>query len=244
MKTMFLGVSLILAGVSICRGSVTFVWDGGTSSSPNAAPTSGSDPNITAGSFSQNNDNGTTTLLTTTSASTGYTSASGNENFGAAAKNGALSTSSTFFAVTLTSLNDFEIILNSISLGTRSTTTGPTTMTFFSSIDNFTTAIGTASITPTSGTSWQFENAVNFTGGSLTSSANSAVTLEIFGSGGSGASMNTANWRIDDISLSVTATSANTAVPEPAECGLVSALALLGICGVSIWRNHRTAKRA
>jgi hypothetical protein len=32
-------------------------------------------------------------------------------------------------------------------------------------------------------------------------------------------------------------------VPEPAEYGLVSAIGLLGICGVSIWRGQRAAKR-
>ena len=43
---------------------------------------------------------------------------------------------------------------------------------------------------------------------------------------------------IDDFSLRY------SAVPEPVDCGMISALGLLGICGVSTWRKHYAAKRA
>jgi hypothetical protein len=36
----------------------------------------------------------------------------------------------------------------------------------------------------------------------------------------------------------------STPVPEPGEWGLISALGLLGLCGVSTWRTHCAARRA
>jgi hypothetical protein len=44
-------------------------------------------------------------------------------------------------------------------------------------------------------------------------------------------------FRLDDVTLT------GTAVPEPAEWGLISALELLGICGFSTWRKQYAAKR-
>jgi hypothetical protein len=52
-------------------------------------------------------------------------------------------------------------------------------------------------------------------------------------------SSNSGTDRNDNFTISGTA-----AVPEPVVSGLISAIGLLGICGVSIWRKHSTANRA
>lgn len=47
--------------------------------------------------------------------------------------------------------------------------------------------------------------------------------------------------KVDNFIISGTAV---TDVPEPTDYGMISALGLLGICGVSTWRKHYAAKRA
>jgi hypothetical protein len=192
---------LLVSGKS--WGQTTYVWNGSA-----VTPTSGSNSNITSAAFAatQGNNNGTTTLISTSSASTGYTGASGTSNFGAACKTGVLNTStSTYFSTTITPATNYKITLNSISLGSRGTSTGPTAITIYSSIDNYATAIGSATVSANS--TWALSS-ISFTGSSLTGATNTAVTLRIYGSSGAGsASANTANWRIDDVSLNVTAVS-------------------------------------
>jgi hypothetical protein len=72
----------------------------------------------------------------------------------------------------------------------------------------------------------------------------SGVEFRIYGYNASNTGSGTMSANAFSLTGSVVPVQESSAVPEPAECGLVSALALLGICGVSIWRNHRTAKRA
>ena len=182
-KAVILGAGLVFMDSGIGYGSVTFGWNGGASTLTTAS-TSGSDPNISAGSLSQGNGFGSVTLLSTTSASSGYTGASGNGNFANGAKGGDLVmgvNGSAYYAVTLTPGSGYQIIINSISLGERSTSTGPTTLGIFTSIDNYTTAISTISSVSTAGTWALFNPSVS---GSLVGAANTSVTFEIFGYGG------------------------------------------------------------
>jgi hypothetical protein len=199
-----------IALASSTAGATTYYWDCSATS-----PTSGSDTGITSVAFSstQGNNNGTTTLITTTSASSGYAGASGTSNFGAACKTGALTTaSSTYFEVTLTPASGFAITLTSVSLGSRSTSTGPSNITVFSSIDSYAASIGSYVVLANS--AWA-SNSIVFSGGSLVGAASSPVTLRIYGSDGAGnASANTANWRIDDVNLTVAA-SAGSACTNP-----------------------------
>ena len=233
MKTTFtiLGASLILAGASVCRGAI--YWDGSQTSANSGLPAG-----ISSAAFTDPtpNQSGTPVVLINSSSASDYTGASAGNNFETKAKIGALSTStSTYFSVALTATAGYAITLNSISLGSRSTPTGPTALTFYSSIDNYATAIGSTTVAASS--AWAFISTINFSGSSLTASAGSDVTFRIYGSGGSG-TVSGANWRIDDISLDV------TAVPETAAWGLISAIGLLGICSVRTWREQRAAKRA
>jgi hypothetical protein len=230
MKNTFyiLGLSLILSGASVCSAAVTYYWDG----SSTATPTSGSDSTITVGNFTRING-GSAPISDSSSPSMGYTDASGGNNFQALSGGGSLTIgSSPYFSVTLTPTADYEITINSISLGSRSSGSGPTSISFYSSIDGTTTAIGSASVVANS--NWALESPT--LSGALTDSDGSPLTLLIYGSGGTG-SGSSYNWRIDDISLSVT--SSLVPVPEPAAWGAISGLGLLGICGLRIWREHK-----
>jgi hypothetical protein len=199
--------ALMLVLSSLASWATTFVWDCSA-----VTPTSGSDANIVSAAFSatQGNNLGTTTLITTSSASSGYTGASGTYNFGAACKSGALSTAtSTYFEVTVTPATGYAITLSSLSFGERSTSTGPQALTVYSSIDSYATAIGSA--TAGNAGTWALKT-ISFSGSSLTGAAGAAVTLRIYGSGVVGSpSSGTANWRIDDVNLMVTAAGAATA---------------------------------
>ncbi|UPQ77976.1 T9SS sorting signal type C domain-containing protein [Flavobacterium azooxidireducens] len=201
LKTLSRVLFITFVCIGFCANAQTvYVWNGSSTTS-----NSGINPNITSASFNstQGNNNGTTTLITTATASSGYAGASGTSNFGAACKIGALSTSSsTYFSLVVTPSTNYKIQLNSISLGSRGTGTGPTVLTFYSSIDGYTTAIGSASVSANS--AWALTN-VTFTGTNLIGVSDSSVTLRIYGSGGTGSpGVNTANWRIDDVNLSVT----------------------------------------
>lgn len=210
-KIYSLFVAVAMTASANVFAQTTYVWD---CSSVN--PTSGSNSNISGVAFdtAQGNNNGTTTLITSASVSSGYTGATGSTNFGAAAYKETLSTAtSTYFSVTVTPASGYKVALNSLSLGSRGTSTGPGKITVYSSIDNYTTAIGTANVSNNS--TWALSS-IAFTG-ALTGATSTPVTLRIYGSDSAGAatpSAGTANWRIDDISLSVTATSGVLAVSD------------------------------
>ncbi len=147
--------------------------------------------------LSQGNDNGTTTLLTTTSASSGYTGASGGNNAGAAARIGAFNAdSSAYFEWTLTPASGVSLTISQINFGSRSTGTGPQAYDIRTSLDSFATAV--ASSTLANNSAWALiTNAVSISG-----APGQSITFRIYAYNGAGnASKNTANWRIDDLSV-------------------------------------------
>jgi len=158
---------------------------------------------IATSALTQGNNNGTTTLLNDTSASSGYTGASGGNNAGAAARTGALNTStSAYFQFSVTPTNG-NYTLTGISFGARSTGTGPQSYTLRSSLDGYVSDIASGTI---SGTSWNLK-----THSGLSVASTQAITFRIYGYGGSGnAAANTANWRIDDLTLNVTVPTTTT----------------------------------
>lgn len=179
-------------------------WNFGTTTPGSAAPSSGTPvSNISSVSdISQGNNNGTTTLLTSSSVSSGYTGASGSFNAGAAARTGALSTGtsgSAYFEFTVTPAAGFSVSVTQIDFGTRATSTGPQAYTIRTSLDNY-AADAAPPGTISNNSSWSLkQNPVAING-----SSNTAVTVRIYGYNGSGtASAGTANWRIDDLSLTV-----------------------------------------
>lgn len=175
-----------------------------------ATPTSGIPANMTVGSLTQGNNNGTTTLLTTTSASSGYASASGSNNAGAAATIGTLNINfggSTYFEFTITPASGVIFTLAGISFGTRSTNTGPQAYTIRSSTDNYATDIVTGSISNNSAWSLISQNTLN-------QSYSAATTFRIYGHNGTGTpAAGTANWRIDDLKVSVSTGASVTSTP-------------------------------
>jgi hypothetical protein len=232
--TTILGISTILLFTRIVNGAVTYNWDG-TQTSANT----GLDPGIASAAFTDpaQNQYFTTTplaLINGNSASSGYSGFTGGNNFQADVKIGSLDTSSsTFFVVTLTPVSGFSITLNSISFGSRSTGTGPKTISLFSSIDSFASAIG--SVSDSANSTWTLKSPT--LSGSLSGASGQAIQLRIYGSDGTGTQPTSANWRIDDINLNVS--SSLSAVPEPTTWGAISALGLLGICGLREWRQRK-----
>ncbi|MDP1579705.1 MAG: immunoglobulin domain-containing protein, partial [Candidatus Didemnitutus sp.] len=184
-----------LTVVEAPTSAVTWTFD-------TAAPTSGLPVGVTGGTVTQGNNNGTTPLLSTTSASSGYPGSSGGNNAGAAARIGALNTAtsgSAFFTFTLTPPLDRRLALELISFGSRSTGTGPQGFTVFTSIDNFAAPLVFGSLNANS--TWAVTPLLD---AKATGTTGAPVTVRIYGHSGSGnPSIDTANWRIDDLKLTV-----------------------------------------
>ncbi|NJD23452.1 MAG: T9SS type A sorting domain-containing protein [Melioribacter sp.] len=210
MKKIFV-VSILLLLNCFLYGQSTIQWDFGIVGPGSASPSNGTPvSNLTISDISQGNNNGTTTMLTTTSASgVGF---SGSYNAGAAARIGAINTStsgSAYFEFTLTPASSYIIILNAISFGSRSTPTGPQAYSLRYSLDNYDSdlAIGTFSNNST----WVLKS----NSGLSISCTNNAtpVTFRIYGYNGDGnPPANTANWRIDDLSITVTVNIVNVTI--------------------------------
>ena len=185
----------------------TAIWDFTT-----ASPASGVPAGVAVGAVSQGNNNGTTTMITSTSASSGYTGASGGNNAGAAARTGALNTNasgSAYFQFTITPTNGATFSVTDLSFGSRSTTTGPTAYVLRSSADNFTANI--ASGTFTADSAWRL-----LTHSGITASGSIATIFRLYGHSGTGsASANTANWRIDDLKVTISTGTSGPVDPKP-----------------------------
>jgi phosphatidylserine/phosphatidylglycerophosphate/cardiolipin synthase-like enzyme len=196
-------LGLLFSVTAIAQSVVS--WDFGTSSA-NANPSSGVPiSHLLISEISQGNNNGTTTLLTTTSASSGYTGSSGTYNAGAAARTGALVTGtngSAYFQFTLTPDAASTVTLSAISFGTRSTSTGPQAYSLRSSADSYASDVATGSISNNS--TWVLKSNTGLT---ITSAMGSALTFRIYGYNGAGSpASGTANWRIDDLTLTLSVT--------------------------------------
>ena len=171
-----------------------------------AAASSGVPANLTVSSLTSVNGGGTT--FSSTNASLGYTGASGGNNASVAAVTGALDlSSSTYFQFTLTPASGYTVSLTHLSVGTDSLLlSGPATVSFHSSADNYATSLGS-----TSGlglATWSLANPASFT--AVTGTAASPLTVRIYGYGGT-VSLGTTNWAIDDLSATVSL----SAIPEP-----------------------------
>lgn len=173
-----------------------------------ATPTSGTGGDYATWTFpavTQNNNNGTTVLLTTTSPSSGYTNpfnvlASGTTNAGASARTGAFNAASNaFFEVQIVVPTSTTTSITNISFGSRSTGTGPAAYSVRSSVDNFAADVATNALATNS--TWGM-----YVAPVAIALSNGTNVVRIYGYNGTGSpSANTANWRIDDLTLALSA---------------------------------------
>ena len=194
-------VNDVITSCGVCAGTPpAATWNFGTASQ-NASPSSNSLNSVTVSTIGRGNNNGSTTLLTSssTSTTTEYATASGQFNAGAAAFTGALNTaSSTYFEFTISPTSGFFFTLNGISFGTRSTSTGPQAYSVRTNLDNYTTDVATGTMPANSAYVLRSN-----TGLSVSTFAGLPLVVRIYGHSGVGTpSVNTANWRIDDLSIS------------------------------------------
>lgn len=193
------------AALNLASGSGQLYWDFST-----ATATGGLPPDIGGGLVSQVNNNGTTALLTNASVSSGYSGASGGNNAGAAARTGPLNRAdaagSAHFELTLEAPTGRRIVVTSFSFGSRSTATGPQAFALFSSVDGFATPLSSGALANNS--AWTLV-APEFP--PFAAEPGRPVTFRLYGYNGAGnAGVGTANWRIDDLRVGV------TAAPAPA----------------------------
>lgn len=185
------------------------------------APSSVLPAGLTGGTVTQGNNNGTTSFPDGVAASSGYTGASGTGNIGFAARTGALNTASggsAYATFTLTPDTGKRVMVSAVNFASRRSSTGPQAWALYSSADNYTTALATGSISNAS--TWVlFTPTISSTTGAL----NTPLTFRIYGYNGSGsASANTANWRIDDLALTVAVQTAPVITSSPSSQSLVA----------------------
>lgn len=191
-------------------------WNFGlaTSATGQATPTSSLPAGVTGGTWTQGNNNGTTAIVLNNAVSTTYAGASGAWNAAAAARVGAYNPAaggSAYFEFTLTPEAGKYLVVTGVAFGSRRTSTGPQAYAFYTSVDNYTTPVASGALGAS--TVWTY-----FTPGfaSVSGAPGTPVTFRLFGFNGAGsASVDTANWRVDDFTLSV----AVEAVPPPSGFG-------------------------
>lgn len=228
MKKLITIIGLALLGVSGVKGQVILDWN---FTDDNATFDSGTPVNFTISPITIGNSLGTVSdPVNTSSASSGYAGASGTGNIGNAFRVGALDTGASgsgFFEFTIDPSAGFTFSITNFDFGSRSTSTGPQAFTLRSSQDSYAADLFTVTVPNTAG--WALrDNAISFT----SSTPDTAVTFRLFGHNGTGsASSGTINGRVDDITMTVTA----TAVPEP---GMIAFLTI-GLGVVAVLRRRR-----
>lgn len=186
-----------------------------------AEPVRGLPADVTGGTVVQRNNNGTTPTLTTVSVSSGYAGATGTSNAGAAARVGPLNLSeggSAFFEFTLTPAAGRQLAVSGLSFGARSTGTGPQAYAVFAAVGSAAPVLVAAG--PLANNSaWTLIAPTLFP---VVSSVATPVTFRLYGYGGAGnAGTSTANWRIDDLAVTLT-TGVGLEVPNSAASRLAS----------------------
>lgn len=199
MKRVLLSIHLLW---TLFASSQTVYWDFST-----PAPVTDGIAGLTVSTIAQGNNHGTTDLLSGSLPSSGYSGASGGNNCEAASFTGSLITGSpgsTYFEFTLTPPAGSIVKLEAISFGSRSTATGPTAYCLRTSLDSYGSDVASGSLSNNS--VWTLLSNAAF---SVASNSGTALTFRLYGYNGTGSTIsNVPNWRIDDLLLTVTVTSA------------------------------------
>ena len=210
------------------------------------APTD-SDPNLAIGGLTRGNGIGASgTAAAKAWGGNGFATANNTETLAIAGGQ--------FVTFTITADSGYELTIASISAyNIRRSGTGPTTGIWqyevgTGSFIDIGSAITWGSTTTATGNS---ESAIDLSGISDLQNvlAGTTITFRIVDWGSTGSTgtwyfNDTGNTTGDDLQLQGAVSAVFAPVPEPAGYGLISAIALLGICGVSTWRKHFTVSRA
>jgi hypothetical protein len=238
MKKLFLflglGMTLLFADSSVKAGLTNAVyWDFFTGG---ASPTSNSFSGLTVSSLSQGNSGASVALLSATSPSSAnpYTTAagfpdSGTTNAEIVAPTGILNlgaSGSAFFAFSfsLGLSSPFSYNVTNISFGSRSTGTGPQTLSLYDSTDGFASSHFIGSISVLTNSTWAAESFNNLS--VLIPNNAGTISFRIFGSDGVGSAGSSANWRIDDLGVAL------SPAPEPSTVALIAVGWIFSMCSL------------
>lgn len=219
MKTLWLG-AMCLAACGVARAQTTILSYTFAGNTANAAVVNS---NVTASAISTN---GTVSISNSSPVASGYSGASGSYY---AADNG-WGTSANFFQLSITPNPGQSVLLSSIVFGYRtSSSSGPTGFSLKSSVDGYTSAVASGTLT-NADTAWHAAGPASITLSAITA----ATTLRLYATG---ASTNTPTLRIDDLII----TGSATAIPEPS--AYVAILGMLALMG-AITRRYRAQPAA
>lgn len=212
----------LILTLSAAAQAATIGWN---FSDGNAVYDTGTPANFSLTAITIGNTLGTVSIPVTNASTSNYGGASGTYNIGNAVKIGALDTStSSYYEITFTPDPSYTLTISDFDFGARSTSTGPQAYALRTSQDAYATNIFTGSIANNS--VWVLKDN---TFSAITASG--PITLRLYTYGGTGSPTNNAiNNRLDDISITVTATPVAPVVPVPASAaGGVALLALSAV---------------
>lgn len=150
--------------------------------------------------FEQGNNYGTTPFISGSVSSGSYTGASGGNNAGLAVTIGTFDpNTSAFIGWYLVPDNEREVHLLGLSFGARSTSSGPQSWCLRSSADGFSSNLYTGSLS--ANTTWSY---IETNGDTVSLSFSDSTCFRLYLYGGTGtASINVANFRLDDLELNL-----------------------------------------